>query len=68
MKTLIAATILVASVTSVSATANPEIARYIGDEQAATLTEAQTLSVLNVIHSGDSESDKHTKLRSLILR
>ena len=70
MKTLLAATFLVASVASVSAMTrpDPELVRYLAAEKAAMLTRAQTLRALNVIHSGDSESDKFTKVHNIASR
>ena len=70
MKTLLAAIILVASVASVSAMTrpDPEIVHFLGAERAATLTRGQTLRVLNVIHSGDSQSDKFKKIQNIARR
>ena len=68
MKTIIAATALIASVTAASAMTNPtaEIERYVGAEAAATLTEAEVFAALNAIHSSDSESEKRAFVRSLV--
>ena len=68
MKTVIAITALVASVSAASAmtSAHGEIERYVGAEQAATLTDAQVLSALNFIGGGDSESEKRAFVRSLV--
>lgn len=68
MKTLIAATALIASVASASAMTNPsaEIERYVGAAEAATLSEAQVTTALQVVHSGDTESEKRAKLRALV--
>ena len=68
MKTLIAATALIASVASASAMTNPsaEIERYVGAAEAASLTEAQVLTALSVVHSGDTEGEKRAKLRALV--
>ena len=67
MKTLIAATALIASVASASAMTNPsaEIERYVGAAEAASLTDAEVQAALQVIHSGDSESEKRAKVRSI---
>lgn len=68
MKTLIAAAALIATVSSASAStsATSEIARFIGADQAASLTQAQTLTALSVIGSGDSHSDIRNKLRNIV--
>ena len=68
MKTLIAVTALVASVTAASAMTNAtaEIERYVGSEAASTLTHAEVLTALNVISSGDTESEKRAFIRSLV--
>lgn len=68
MKTLIAATALIASVASASAMtdATGEIERYVGAAEAATLTDAEVLTALNFIHSNDSESEKRAFIRSLV--
>jgi K+-transporting ATPase A subunit len=68
MKTIIAITALVASVASASAmtSANADIERYVGAEQAATLTDAEVLTALNFIASSDSESEKRAKVRGLV--
>ena len=67
MKTLIAATALIASVASASAMTNPsaEIERYVGAAEAASLTDAEVQAALQVIHSGDSEGEKRAKVRSI---
>ncbi|MCV6591387.1 MAG: hypothetical protein OIF48_00430 [Silicimonas sp.] len=68
MKTIIAITALVASVSAASAmtVANGEIERYVGAEKAATLTDAQVATALNIIHSSDSEGEKRATLRGLV--
>ena len=68
MKAIIAVTALVASVASASAmtNANAEIERYVGAEQAATLTDAEVLTALSFIHSSDSEGEKRAFVRSLV--
>jgi K+-transporting ATPase A subunit len=68
MKTLIAATALIASVASASAMtpANGEIERYVGAAEAATLSDAEVLTALNFIHSSDSESEKRAFVRGLV--
>ena len=68
MKTIIAITALVASVAAASAMTNAdaEIERYVGAEQAATLTDAEVLTALNFIGGSDSESEKRAFVRSLV--
>ena len=68
MKTIIAITALVASVASASAmtSSTGEIERYVGSEAAATLTDAEVLAALNVISSGDTESEKRAFIRALV--
>ena len=68
MKTIIAITALVASVASASAmtSANVEIERYVGAEQAATLTDAEVLTALNVIHGSGTESEKRAFVLGLV--
>ncbi len=68
MKTLIVVTALIASVASASAmtSSNSEIERYVGAEQAATLSQAEVLSALNFIHGGATESEKRNFVRSLV--
>ena len=68
MKTLIAATALIASVTAASAMTGgtAEIERYVGAEKAATLTDAEVLTALNFIHSSDSESEKRAFVVGLV--
>ncbi len=68
MKTLIAVTALVATVGAASAMTNPtaEIERYVDAEAAATLTKAEVLTALNVISSGDTESEKRAFIRGLV--
>ena len=68
MKTIIAVTALVASVASASAMTSPtaEIERYVGAAEAATLSDAQVTAALQVVHSGDTESEKRAKLRALV--
>lgn len=70
MKMFAAVAVLITAVTSVSAMTRPdqEIVRYLGAEKAATLTRGQTVSILNVIHSGDSESDKFSKVHNIARR
>lgn len=68
MKTIIAVSALAATIaTGAFAMTNPsgEIARYIGAEKAATLSEADTLTALNYIHGGATESEKRAFVRSL---
>ena len=68
MKTFIAITALVASVASASAMTNAsaEIERYVGAEQAATLTDSEVLTALNYIHGGGSEGEKRAFVRGLV--
>ena len=68
MKTIIAVTALVASVTAASAmtNANAEIERFVSPAEAATLTDAEVLTALNFIHSSDSDGEKRAFVRSLV--
>jgi len=67
MKKTVLAAFIIAIATSSSAMTrlDPEIVRYLGAEKAETLTRGQILQALNVIHSGDSESDKFIKVHSI---
>ena len=68
MKTIIAVTALVASVASASAmtASTSEIERYVGAEQAATLSPAEVLAANNFIHSSDSEGEKRAFVIGLV--
>ena len=68
MKTLIAATALIASVASASAmtSATVELEKYVTPAEAASLSDSQVQVALNAIHSGDSESEIRGFVRSLV--
>ena len=68
MKTLIAATALIASVASASAMTSATVAleKYVTPAEAASLSDAQVKVALNAIHSGDSEGEIRGFVRSLV--
>ena len=68
MKSIIAVTALIASVSAASAmtSGTSEIERYVSAEQAATLTDAEVLAANNFIHSSNTESENRAFVLSLV--
>lgn len=67
MKTLITASALVLTAFAASASVTADqINAYAPNVDVQTLTDAEINTVLSVIHSGDSESEKRSKVQALL--
>ncbi|MCR9111598.1 hypothetical protein [Marivita sp. XM-24bin2] len=67
MKTLIAATALALTAVSASAMVDTSsIDQYAPNVDVSTLTDAEVNTILSVIHSGDSNSEKRALIQALV--
>jgi precorrin-4 methylase len=67
MKTLIAATALVLTAVSASAMVDTsQIQQYAPNADVSAISEADLNTILSVIHSGDSSSEKSARIQALL--
>ena len=66
MKTLIASTALVLTAFAASASVTSEIDTYAPNVDVSTLSDAELNTILSVIHSGDSASEKRAVIQALV--